>query len=175
MVFARSWLAKERLAEQFRTHSVQRRYTGIAHGQVLSTTVRSHLVRDRGDGLRGSIERVGEARRQDAGPAKVAITHLELLEDLVGASLISCRLETGRTHQIRIHLGELGHPLLGERAYMRDYRGELLPAPRLMLHAAELGFRHPGSGAPVHWEQALPEDMQSVLSALRRPATSHPS
>jgi 23S rRNA pseudouridine1911/1915/1917 synthase len=167
MVFARTWAAKERLAEQFRVHSVQRRYLGIAHGTVRSTTVRSHLLRDRGDGLRGSLERAPGSRRATGAPAKLAVTHVELLEELPGASLIACRLETGRTHQIRIHLYELGHPLLGERAYMRDYQGELLGAPRLMLHAAELGFRHPATGALVHWEQPLPPDMQERLAALR--------
>jgi 23S rRNA pseudouridine1911/1915/1917 synthase len=167
MVFARTWAAKERLAEQFRVHSVHRRYLGIAHGCVTSTTVRTHLLRDRGDGLRGSLERAGGARRPGGEQAKLAVTHVELLEELPGASLIGCRLETGRTHQIRIHLGELGHPLLGERAYTRDYQGALLSAPRLMLHAAELGFRHPAAGAPVRWEQPLPQDMQECLAALR--------
>ena len=171
MVFARSWRAKQGLSDQFRAHTVQRHYLAIAHGQVATQTIRSHLLRDRGDGQRGSLERArgGAAKRSGRGPeaAKLAITHVELLEALPGASLVACRLETGRTHQIRIHLGELGHPLLGERAYTRDFAGPLEPAPRLMLHAAELGFRHPGTGEPVRWELPLPEDMQQVLERLR--------
>jgi 23S rRNA pseudouridine1911/1915/1917 synthase len=170
MVFARTRLARERLAEQFRAHTVARRYLAIAHGVVFSQTIRSHLLRDRGDGLRGSRERASAPRLPQA--AKIAVTHVRLLESMTGrdgraSSLVECRLETGRTHQIRIHLGELGHPLLGERAYVRDYGGELLPAPRLMLHAAELGLRHPRSGKPMHWETPMPPDMQELLARLR--------
>ena len=80
---------------------------------------------------------------------------------------MECRLETGRTHQIRIHLSERGHPLVGERVYSKNYRGELIAAPRLMLHARELEFDHPQTGERVHFEQPMPADMQSVLTALR--------
>jgi 23S rRNA pseudouridine1911/1915/1917 synthase len=89
------------------------------------------------------------------------------LEKLRGASLVECRLETGRTHQIRIHLAERGHPLVGERVYSKGYRGELLEAPRLMLHARELAFEHPHSGERLSFERPLPADMQAVLARLR--------
>jgi 23S rRNA pseudouridine1911/1915/1917 synthase len=171
VVFTRTWLAKQKLAAQFRAHSVHRRYLAIAHGDVRTTTLRSLLVADRGDGLRGSAP---EARRRavsraPAGTtdAREAVTHVERLESLAGATLIGCRLETGRTHQIRIQLSESGHPLLGERVYVRDHRGEVLDAPRLMLHAAELGFVHPVRGEPLRWEQPMPPDMRAVLERLR--------
>jgi 23S rRNA pseudouridine1911/1915/1917 synthase len=139
---------------------------------VRSATLRSVLVADRGDRIRGSAP---EARRravsrapEGSTDAREAVTHVERLEPLAGATLVACRLETGRTHQIRIQLAEAGHPLLGERVYVRDYRGKLLEAPRVMLHAAELGFEHPVTGEALRWEQPMPQDMRAVLDRLRR-------
>jgi 23S rRNA pseudouridine1911/1915/1917 synthase len=166
VVFTRTWLAKKSLASQFRAHTVHRRYLAIAHGDVSAATIRSHLVVDRGDGLRGSLEAKGRKPRAE-GEAQLAITHVERVEPLRGATLIACRLETGRTHQIRIHLSEAGHPLLGDRVYVRGYKGEVLPAPRLMLHAAELGFVHPATGKAMRWSLPMPEDMASVMRALQ--------
>jgi 23S rRNA pseudouridine1911/1915/1917 synthase len=163
MVFTRTWLAKQRLAAQFRKHTVHRRYLAIAHGDVTSCTIRSFLVEDRGDGLRGSVR-----RPSSMGGAREAATHVEFIESLNGATLVECRLETGRTHQIRIHLSESGHPLVGERVYVRGWEGRLLPAPRLMLHAAELGFVHPATEKAMWWEEAMPEDMREVWTRLRR-------
>jgi 23S rRNA pseudouridine1911/1915/1917 synthase len=187
IVFTRTWTAKKSLGLQFRQHTVHRRYFAIAHGEVRSQTFRSHLVEDRGDGRRGSIEaRGGRGRVGTHGEPQLAITHVEAIEKLEGATLIACRLETGRTHQIRIHLSEAGHPIVGERVYTRRYTnagGILLPAPRLMLHAAELGFKHPvhsgpggpsangedeveGEGREMRWEEPLPEDMRETLLRL---------
>lgn len=159
VVFTRTLVAKRALKNQFRFHTVGRRYVAIAHGLVAGATIRSRLINDRGDGRRGSID--------DDELGREAITHVELLEKLKGASLVACRLETGRTHQIRIHLSERGHPLLGERVYSKGYRGELIPAPRLMLHARELAFEHPQTGAHLSFERPLPADMQAVLASLR--------
>lgn len=160
VVFARTLVAKRELKNQFRFHTVGRRYVALAHGLARDGTFTSRLVQDRGDGRRGSTENPELGRE--------ATTHVKLLEPLRGASLIECRLETGRTHQIRIHLAELGHPLVGERVYSKNYRGQLLPAPRLMLHARELAFEHPSTGARLHFEQAMPADMLGVLEGLRR-------
>jgi 23S rRNA pseudouridine1911/1915/1917 synthase len=77
-------------------------------------------------------------------------------------------LETGRQHQIRIHLSEAGHPLLGERVYVRDYAGQHLPALRPMLHARELGFVHPKSEDELRFEQEPPADFEACLAALRK-------
>ncbi|MGH7269253.1 MAG: RluA family pseudouridine synthase [Polyangiaceae bacterium] len=163
VVFTRTWLAKESLAGQFRRHTVHRRYLAIAHQDVREATVRSFLVENRGDGLRGSVR----GRAQPPREAREAVTHIDRLEGLSGATLIACRLETGRTHQIRIHISELGHPLVGERVYIRRWAGAVIEAPRLMLHAAELGFTHPATEREVRWEQPMPEDMTEVLARLK--------
>jgi 23S rRNA pseudouridine1911/1915/1917 synthase len=160
VLFARTLAAKRALKQQFRFHSVERRYVALAHGTVRAATHRSRLVQDRGDGRRGSTDNPILGRD--------SVTHVAPLEALAGATLIECRLETGRTHQIRIHLAESGHPLVGERVYGRDYRGQRIEAPRLMLHAFELGFEHPTSGKPMHFEQAIPEDMERVVRGLRQ-------
>jgi 23S rRNA pseudouridine1911/1915/1917 synthase len=160
VVFARTTAAKQALKNQFRFHTVGRRYVALAHGVVKSCTIRSRLVQDRGDGRRGSTE------NEELG--REAITHVTFLESLQGATLVECRLETGRTHQIRIHLAERGNPLVGERVYSKNYRGELLSAPRLMLHARELAFEHPNSGERLSFEQPLPSDMQAVLAQLKK-------
>lgn len=161
LVFSRTLVALRDLKNQFRFHTVRRRYWSIVHGSLASTTIESRLVPDRGDGLRGSTDnpRLGQ----------VATTHVRRLEQLRGASLVECQLETGRTHQIRIHLSESGHPVLGERVYVRGYEGTVLPAPRVMLHAFELGFEHPVTRAPLRFESVMPEDMTRVLAQLRAP------
>lgn len=164
VVFTRTWLAKKSLASQFRAHTVHRRYMAIAHGTVRSQTFRSHLIEDRGDGRRGSVE---ASKRRGNSEGQLAITHVEALEPLDGATLVACKLETGRTHQIRIHMSEAGHPIVGERVYTRGYNGSIVSAPRLMLHAAELGFVHPATGREVRWEQPLPPDFEAVLRRLR--------
>jgi 23S rRNA pseudouridine1911/1915/1917 synthase len=168
LVFTRTWLAKKGLASQFRAHTVGRRYLAIVHGEMPKRTIRTHLVEDRGDGLRGSVEAMRRPPRGGGTDGRLAITHVEPLERLNGATLVACRLETGRTHQIRIHLSEAGHPLVGERVYIRDWGGDRIAAPRIMLHAAELGFIHPATERPVRWEAPMPPDMKGVLERLRR-------
>jgi 23S rRNA pseudouridine1911/1915/1917 synthase len=174
LVFARTWLAKQSLAGQFRQHTVHRRYLALAHGRVTAGTIRTFLVEDRGDGLRGSARTRGRGRPGGGGDpprappgTREAVTHVEPIESLDGATLVACRLETGRTHQIRIHLSESGHPVLGERVYVRRFAGPTLEAPRLMLHAAELGFVHPATEREMRWELPLPADMEAVAKRLR--------
>jgi 23S rRNA pseudouridine1911/1915/1917 synthase len=171
LVFARNFAAKKHLTQQLRNRTVHRRYLAIAHGDVRDATFRSLLVPNRGDGLRGS-----SALSRGRAPAddKLATTHVERLEALHGATLIACRLETGRTHQIRIHLAEAGHPIVGEHVYVRNYRGVLIPAPRVMLHAAELGFLHPANERPMHFEMAPPDDFAKVLARLRAAPAAAP-
>lgn len=160
IVFARTATAKRGLQQQLRMHAMARRYLAIAHGVLSDRTITSRLVQDRGDGLRGSTDKPRLGR--------VATTHVRVLERLDGATLVECRLETGRTHQIRIHLSEAGHPLLGERVYVRRFDGPVLPAPRLMLHAAELGFLHPVTARPLHFEEPRPDDFVGILDTLRK-------
>jgi 23S rRNA pseudouridine1911/1915/1917 synthase len=173
VVFTRTWAAKKTLMTAFRSHLVHRRYLALVHGDAQGGTIRTHFVEDRGDGLRGSIEHRG-GRKKPVGSerSQIAVTHFDVEERLeneaVGVcTLIACRLETGRTHQIRIHLSEAGHPVVGERVYIRGYRGTVVPAPRLMLHAAELGFVHPATNEEMRWAAPLPEDMQEILDSLR--------
>jgi 23S rRNA pseudouridine1911/1915/1917 synthase len=164
VVFTRTWLAKQALSSQFRQHTVHRRYLAIAHGDVPARTLRSFFIENRGDGLRGSKRGPGGKPPKDG---REAVTHVTRLEPLAGATLVACRLETGRTHQIRIHLSESGNPLVGERVYVRGFRGPVIEAPRLMLHAAELGFIHPATEAEVRWEQPTPADMLAVIARLK--------
>jgi 23S rRNA pseudouridine1911/1915/1917 synthase len=167
IVFARSVGAERLLQEQFKEHSVHRRYLGLVHGAARDGSHDTLLLADRGDGLRGSW---GVFRRPKGEPppnARQAITHVQVVERLEGATLVACELETGRQHQIRIHLAESGHPLLGERVYIRDYRGPILPAPRPMLHAGRLGFAHPRDGRPLRFEAPAPADFLAMQARLR--------
>ncbi|MEA2693033.1 MAG: rRNA synthase [Acidobacteriota bacterium] len=167
VVFARSVPAERLLQEQFKEHSVLRRYLGLVHGAAESGSHETLLLADRGDGLRGSWGVFRRAKGEPPPTARRAVTHVQVVERLRGATLVACELETGRQHQIRIHLAEAGHPLLGERVYVRDYRGPVLPAPRPMLHAALLGFDHPRGGRPVRFEVPVPADFLAMLARLR--------
>lgn len=163
LVFARNVTAERGLGRQFHDHTVLRRYLAIVVGTPAAGRVATNLARDRGDGRRGStaIPSLG----------KPAATHVEILEKIGGFSLISCRLETGRTHQIRIHLAELGHPVCGEPVYRQRLDGSVIidqsAAPRLALHAAELGFTHPTTDKKMAWSMPLPGDLQQMLEDLR--------
>lgn len=167
LVFARNVTAKRALEEQLRVHSVLRRYLAIAHGVVRAARIETFILQDRGDGLRGSW---GTRFGQEGPPppdAKRAVTHVRPLEALRGATLCECRLETGRQHQIRIHLSERKSPLVGEDVYVRGFAGPRIEAPRPMLHATELGFVHPRTGRPMRWEDPPPRDFRDVLARLR--------
>lgn len=175
LVFARNLAAKRHLAQQFRVHSVHRRYLALVHGVPIGRAHDSLLIANRGDGLRGSFGRFRRAKGRPPQDARRAISHVRVLERFAQASLVECMLETGRQHQIRIHLSEDGHPLLGERVYIRGFAGERLDAPRPMLHARELGFLHPRSERPLRFERDPPEDFASCLQRLRAsPARPRP-
>jgi 23S rRNA pseudouridine1911/1915/1917 synthase len=189
MVFARTVEAERGLGLQFRKHTIHRRYLAIVHGRLeAARTVDTHLTRDRGDGRRGSTTLPNVGKR--------AITHVTPLEHFDGLTLVECKLETGRTHQIRIHLAELGHPVCGEKVYQWQC-GRLAPrgerqaeqserhaergdhesrtVPRIMLHAAELGFVHPVTGQELRFEMPPPRDFAQFLSKLRRSKQDQPS
>jgi 23S rRNA pseudouridine1911/1915/1917 synthase len=158
LCFAKTKKAELGLAAQLRAHTMERMYICVAHGVVVPQTIVSNLIADRGDGLRGSTT--------DPNRGKRAVTHVTVRQPLRGATLCEVRLETGKTHQIRIHLAEAGHPLVGEPVYTRDYRGGLLTAGRLMLHAATLGFEHPVTGERVSLSAPLPPDFTAVVDRL---------
>jgi len=169
VVFARTAEAERNLGRQFRAHTIERHYLAIVRGQAVEGTIESWLVRDRGDGRRGSR---GTRASGSPGEGQHAVTHVRVLERLGEYTLVECRLETGRTHQVRIHLGEAGTPLCGERIYDRPPHGRPLPdgsgATRVALHAASLGFDHPAMGKRVRWSSPLPKDMKALLDRLRR-------
>ena len=164
MVLAVSVEAERLLVQMFRKHVMHRVYYAIAQGRVEAGTLDSSLVRDRGDRRRGStrLPKVG----------KRAVTHVRPLEYLDGYTLVECRLETGRTHQIRIHLAEAGHPLCGEKVYNKPLFGKPTVdhsgAQRQALHAAESGFSHPVTGEEMMFKTPLPADMERLLVKLRR-------
>jgi 23S rRNA pseudouridine1911/1915/1917 synthase len=158
LMFAKTKKAELGLAAQLRAHTIGRSYLCVAHGAVPSQRIESFLVEDRGDGLRGSTSRRDQGKR--------SVTHVEARQALHHATLCEVRLETGRTHQIRIHLAEAGHPLVGEQVYIRDHPGPLLTASRLMLHAATLGFDHPVTGARIELSSPPPPDFVAVLERL---------
>ncbi len=165
VVFARTPAAAESLTKQFRKHSVDRRYLGLTRGVPQVSRVESIVVPDRGDGRRGST------RKTSPPDGKPAVTHFKVLEQLGDFSVVECRLETGRTHQVRIHLGESGAPLCGERVYDRPLNGRPAPdgsgAERPMLHAARLGFTHPETGQAMSWDVKPPADFAKLWAKLR--------
>jgi 23S rRNA pseudouridine1911/1915/1917 synthase len=167
LVFARTRTAERHLQGQLRAHTVERRYLALVHGQPRPGRHESLLVRDRGDGLRGSWGSRRNHRKDAPESARRAVTHVEVVETLEGFALVACSLETGRQHQIRIHLSEAGCPLVGERVYIREHEGPLIEASRCMLHAEVLGILHPRSERRVRFEQPPPSDFESLLDRLR--------
>jgi 23S rRNA pseudouridine1911/1915/1917 synthase len=158
LVLALTAAAESQLGKQFRGDAVERCYRALVRGTGKSERIESYLVEDRGDGRRGS---------STAGDGKHAVTEVRLIQDLGEISLVECRLETGRTHQVRIHLGERGTPLCGERIYDRPLHGKPLPDPsnfpRPALHASRLAITHPRTGKRLAWTSALPPDMSRLL------------
>ena len=161
VVFARNRETLRGLQELFRAHAIEREYVAIVEGHPPdSGTLDSDLVRDAGLGRRGV------ARRGEQGTR--AVTRFRVLERLRRAALVSVRLETGRTHQIRVHFSAEGYPVLGDPVYRRGPAPPALEAPRQMLHARRLGFAHPRTGAAVTAESPLPEDFIAALTELRK-------
>jgi 23S rRNA pseudouridine1911/1915/1917 synthase len=163
LVFARTVEAERHLGQQFRAHATERLYRAIVRGKARSQRIESWLLEDRGDGRRGSSPTPGQGQR--------AVTHVRVVEELGDYTLVECRLETGRTHQVRIHLGEAGTPLCGETVYDRPLHAAPVPdgsgAPRVALHAATLGLVHPATGQRMRWESPLPADLAGMLERLR--------
>ena len=162
LVIAKNDLAHQGLAEQFSVHSIHRVYYAIVYGFAPSSGV-----------IQGNIGRSPKNRQKMAVVSeggKHAVTHFRLIKPLFNgkASLVECRLETGRTHQIRVHMTSIKHPLVGDKTYGSVPKGtiELLRMfPRQALHAAELGFIHPRTGKQIMLKTKLPLDMQLLLDA----------
>ena len=165
LVVAKTDAAHEGLARQFADHSITRAYRAITAGVPMPTA----------GTIRGSIARSSHDRKKMAlvedGRGKHAVTHYRVLATLDSAALVECRLETGRTHQVRVHLASIGHSLLGDPVYGRcppRLRPVLsaLGFRRQALHAAELGFIHPIDGRPLHFTSPTPVDMETLLVEL---------
>jgi 23S rRNA pseudouridine1911/1915/1917 synthase len=165
LVVAKTDVAHEGLAKQFAAHSIERRYLAIVNGlpKTAQGTVNAPLARSAHDRKKIAIVEGSRGKR--------AVTHWMRLDALRDAALVECRLETGRTHQVRVHMASIGHPLLGDPVYGRGksvHRQLLnqLDFKRQALHAAGLGFIHPVTKARLSFESALPSDMQELLAAL---------
>jgi len=165
LVVAKTDVAHVGLAKQFAAHSIERRYLAIVSGvpRVAAGTVDAALARSSANRKKIAIV--------EPGRGKHAITHWRRLTVLRDAALVECRLETGRTHQVRVHMASLGHPLLGDPAYGRAgkvHRKLLdeLNFHRQALHATELGFIHPVTKHRLSFASAMPADMQELFDAL---------
>jgi 23S rRNA pseudouridine1911/1915/1917 synthase len=167
MVFARTPEAEQKLIRMFAKHDVRRAYVAVVYGRLEAQTVDTWLIRDRGDGLRGSTP-LGETTEG----AQRAITHVRPMEFLTDYTIVECRLQTGRTHQIRIHVSEMGHRLCGEKLYTHAIgqppQEDTSGAPRQALHAAELAFIHPITKQPLRFRMPLPKDLKEWLLKLRK-------
>lgn len=165
LVVAKHDRAHEGLAKQFADHSIDRRYLAIVSDspRLMEGSVDAFLARSSGDRRKVAIVEEGRGKR--------AVTHWKKLKELKGAALVECRLETGRTHQVRVHMASIGHPLVGDPVYGRTRRAHKqllrdLKFHRQALHAAHLGFVHPITKSRLSFESALPSDMQQLFSAL---------
>lgn len=164
MVAAKTDRTHEGLARQFKAHSIDRRYKAIVSGvpRVKAGTVDAPLARSPQNRKKVAIVSGG----------KRAVTHWSQLSQLSDAALVECRLETGRTHQVRVHMASLGHPLVGDPVYGRtksSHRAllETLGFRRQALHAARLGFIHPITSVALSFESEMPADMQELFKQLR--------
>lgn len=168
LVFARNEEAQTKIIHQFAQHDAVRKYLALIPGRIDDQTVTSQFIRDRGDGLRGSTT--------DTSIGESATTHFRTLRYIGNYSELECRLETGRTNQIRIHLAELGHPICGDI----KYRGPFGKPPiadesksrRLALHATELRFEHPTKQKPMSFDTPWPVGMQRYLKRIGSKAVS---
>jgi len=164
LVVAKTLPAQASLVRQLQARTVAREYLAVAHGRIardgrIEAPIGRHPVR--------RTKMVVVAR------GRPAVTHYRVLERHAGASVLRCRLETGRTHQIRVHLAALGHPLVGDPVYGGRTN---IPFPRQALHAERLELVHPRTGMAMRWHADPPADMQELISTLRRGTrTAQPS
>ena len=177
LVIAKNDEAQLVLAKQFFDHSIERRYIAIVWGNIKedSGTITGNIGRDPNDRLRFKVFK-------DGTNGKHAVTHYKVLERFGYVTVVECRLETGRTHQIRVHFNYIGHPLFNDERYGGDqikegtiyskYRQFIENCfkilPRQALHAKTLGFIHPRTGKPMSFDSPLPEDMTALIDKWRR-------
>jgi 23S rRNA pseudouridine1911/1915/1917 synthase len=155
LVFAKTESAKRHLQDQFKKRSATRKYVAVVEGRVRrdTDTIQSFLTEN-------SIHRVYSTKDQRKG--KLAITHIRVLKRSPQATLLEARLESGRKHQIRVHLSEQGHPILGDKTYGSQFN----PLRRLALHAVSLSFGHPRTGRRLEFQSPCPPSFQGLAKAL---------
>lgn len=171
LVVAKTLTAQTGLVRQLQARTVRREYLALAYGDILAgAVVDAPIGRDPRERTRMAVVASGKPAR----------THYRVRERFMACTLLECALETGRTHQIRVHLASIGHPLVGDPLYLkgrgrqrilREAGADPFPAlaafPRQALHAARLGLLHPANGASLSWEAPLPQDMAQLLENLR--------
>lgn len=169
LVVAKSNAAHEGLAAQFADHSIDREYLAVCagHPNPAQGTIATRIGRSDSDRKKMAV------LPDDASRGKRAVTHFRTLRLLDHAALLACRLETGRTHQVRVHCASIGHPLLGDPVYGRPPKPlrallDRLEFRRQALHAAELGFAHPITGERLHFRADLPVDMSELIDEAAR-------
>ena len=172
LVVARTITAQTALVRQLQERSVSREYMALAHGEI-----------ERGGRVDQPIDRHPSQRTKMAvvEGGKPAITHYAVVESFPGCTLLRCKLETGRTHQIRVHMAHIRHPLVGDHIYIKgaqkcppEMRSTLLEFPRQALHAERLGLEHPETGEWMEWQVNMPSDMQQLLERIRAVAHELP-
>ncbi len=161
LVVAKTLQAQASLVRQLQAHTVKREYLALVHGRIA-----------RDGKAEGPIGRhpVQRTRMAVIARGKPSVTHYQVLQHFAHATLLRCRLETGRTHQIRVHLQALGHPLVGDPVYgkkQRSANAALAGFARQALHAERLEFEHPASGKKVAWHASLPVDMRELIAAQK--------
>ena len=151
LIFAKTIEAKERLQEQFKDHTAGRRYLAVVEGRMAKDdfSIRSYLAEN-------AAYRVYSTRKKEAG--KLAITHVHVVKRSPKTTVIQVRLETGRKHQIRVHLAEAGFPIIGDKIYGSRSN----PIRRLALHGEYLSFRHPGTGKRVEFQSTPPKSLLAL-------------
>lgn len=168
LVVARTLIAQTSLVRQLQERTVSREYLALAHGEFI-----------RGGRVDQPIDRHPSQRTKMAvvEGGKPAVTHYSIVESFPGCTLLRCKLETGRTHQIRVHMAYLQHPLVGDHIYIKgaqkcppQMRDTLLEFPRQALHAERLGLEHPETGEWMEWQVNMPNDMQQLLQKIKEVA-----
>ena len=170
LVVAKTLISQTDLVRQLQARTVSREYLALAHGEVT-----------RGGRVDAPIDRHPAQRTKMAivEGGKPAVTHYSVVEAFPGCTLLRCKLETGRTHQIRVHMASIRHPLVGDHIYIKgaqkcppQMRETLAAFPRQALHAERLGLEHPETGEWMEWQVEMPEDMKSLLGAIRNIAAN---
>jgi 23S rRNA pseudouridine1911/1915/1917 synthase len=164
LVVAKTIPAQTALVRQLEARSVQREYLALVHGELARAgKVNAPIGRHPTQRVKMAVVESGKA----------AVTHYEIEKKFPSCTLLRCRLETGRTHQIRVHLARIGHPLVGDSVYLKgpqkcvpQLRALLTGFPRQALHATRLALEHPVSGERVEWYVPLPKDMQQLLQEI---------